>query len=156
MALKTVRVWLQNCPLAQHRTTGSRRHIPLAEDQDEWISAQRGCISISYNWIAVKRRKDRYERKCLPSSWKLGNGQSRACPLKVLHESLVTNKGRALTTNKFMTEQASDPYCMEVYNTAGSPGSVYLPDRSGFLIIQVQIDSAPHKVVPTSLRAVIL
>lgn len=46
-----------------------------------------------------------------------------------------TNKEIPVTTSKFVTEQATDPYCRELANTLGKQGSVYSDDRNVVLII---------------------
>lgn len=47
-----------------------------------------------------------------------------------------TNNERLPTTNELVTEKANDPYCKEVQNIAGKPGSAYSYDKNGLLIKQ--------------------
>lgn len=74
----------------------------------------------------------------------------------VLHVSDGTDKERPLTTSKFVTEEANDPYYREVANATGKPGSVCSHDRNEVLIRQARIVGALQRFIPTSLHAHII
>lgn len=67
-----------------------------------------------------------------------------------------TDIERPSTTSEFMTDQANDPYCMEVANTVGKPVFMDSNDMNKVLIKPARIDGALQKFLSTSLRASIL
>lgn len=126
MVLTTIEDWLRGFPPVRHknqaadsllrRPTNEENNSPLHDDVLALI------ITETEPGLGKTQEEAKNWRSLHCNNW-IETVQSTG--LEVFQVSDRRDKERARTTRKFVTEQARDPWCTKVANTAGSLESVY-------------------------------